>query len=72
MIRTVIIYFETSLDIRTTAEKLHLHRNTVSYRINTICRRLDIDVRDFETLRTIQLSDLITRWLNREGSGAVF
>ena len=69
MIRTVITWFETSLDIRFTAEKLHLHRNTVSYRINSICRRMDIDVRDFETLRAIQLSDLIARWL-RKGSGA--
>ena len=69
VIRTVITWFETSLDIRATAEKLHLHRNTVSYRINSICRRMDIDVRDFKTLRAIQLSDLIARWL-RKGSGA--
>jgi DNA-binding PucR family transcriptional regulator len=48
---------------------IDLHRNTVSYRINSICRRMDIDVRDFETLRAIQLSDLIARWL-RKGSGA--
>ena len=69
MIRTVITWFETSLDIRFTAEKLHLHRNTVSYRINSICRKMDIDVRDFKTLQMIQLSDQITRWL-RKGSSA--
>ena len=65
--KTVITYFETGFDIQKTAELLHLHRNTVSYRINTICRNLDIDISDFKTQRAIQLSELISLWLSING-----
>ena len=65
--KTVITYFETGFDIQKTAELLHLHRNTVSYRINTICRNLDIELSDFKTQRAIQFSELISLWLSING-----
>lgn len=47
-IQTLDIYFNNNFSIKTTAKNLHIHRNTLLYRLNQIKDKTGLDPRQFE------------------------
>jgi len=45
--KTMELYFSSNLSIKDTANKLHIHRNTLNYRLNKITKRTGLDFRNF-------------------------
>ena len=48
MVETVRVFFENDLNLSTTAKKLYLHRNTLTYRLDRIHRETGLDLRTFK------------------------
>jgi len=48
MVETVRVFFENDLNLSTTAKKLYLHRNTLTYRLDRIRRETGLDLRTFK------------------------
>ncbi|MFD0898520.1 PucR family transcriptional regulator [Loigolactobacillus binensis] len=57
--QTLINYFETGLSVNETANRLHIHRNTMKYRIDKAEVIGECDLNDENTLLKIYLSSLI-------------
>ena len=55
-LETLIVYIKHNQDTTLTAKSLHIHYNTLKYRINRIIEITNIDFSDSETLFNIQLS----------------
>jgi carbohydrate diacid regulator len=53
--RTLQIYMECELDVKRTADLLHIHRNTLFYRLDKISQQLGLDYRKFNDLVIIKL-----------------
>ena len=53
--RTLQIYIECELDVKRTADLLHIHRNTLFYRLEKISQQLGLDYRKFNDLVIIKL-----------------
>src|SRR5699024_8009001 len=45
--KTMELYFSSNLSIKDTANKLHIHRNTLNYRLNQITKKTGLDFRNF-------------------------
>jgi len=54
-INTLETWIATNLDIKKTSEKLHIHRNTLLYRLKKITETLGLDYQDFEELLILKL-----------------
>lgn len=46
--RTIEVFFDHDFSMKITSEKLHIHRNTLIYRLNRIQKLLNLDPRKFE------------------------
>ena len=58
---TVVTWYRTSLNITDTAVALHVHRNTVAYRLDLVREKLGIPIDRMEVLTYIVVSDLIRK-----------
>lgn len=63
LIRTICTLHETGMNVSEAAEILHLHRNSVNYRIGILERRFSISLSDTRTIQAICLSDELVRWM---------
>lgn len=59
LLKTLEIFFEENLNLTSTAKKLHIHRNTVIYRLDQISRIIGLDPRKFEDAVSIKMALLI-------------
>lgn len=55
-LETLRVYLDSQCSITSTASELHIHRNTVRYRINRIFELLDVDRNDPDQLLLLQLA----------------
>ncbi|WP_303870913.1 CdaR family transcriptional regulator [Acetobacterium wieringae] len=55
-LETLVAYINHNQDTMLTAKSLHVHYNTLKYRINQIIELTELDLSDSETLFNIQLS----------------
>ena len=53
---TLKVYLENNMNLLHSAEKLYIHRTTLFYRINRIKEKLDIDLNDEDTRRSLLMS----------------
>lgn len=61
---TLYLYILNNRNIIETAEKLYIHRNTMTYRINKIKELTNIDFKDSETIFQINYSFKILNYIN--------
>ena len=54
-VHTLRTYLDSGQNVKTTAHRLHVHRNTVRYRINRILDVLDVDLADPEQRLLVEL-----------------
>lgn len=52
---TLRIFMDSDLDVKTTAAHLHIHRNTLFYRLDKISQQLQLDYRKFNDLVIMKL-----------------
>lgn len=62
LVETLLSYYYNSMNINQVSEELHVHRNTISYRLNLVKDKLQIDYTDIRRLRNIVLSSEIYNW----------
>ena len=65
LVDTITAYFYHSMNINDVSKELHVHRNTISYRLNLIKEKLLIDYTDIRKLRNIVLSHEVKKWNGR-------
>ncbi|MDF2927209.1 MAG: hypothetical protein K0R57_6123 [Paenibacillaceae bacterium] len=53
--QTLKVYFECELDAKQAASLLHIHRNTLFYRLDRLSRQLQLDYRKFSDLLVMKL-----------------
>ena len=63
LLPTLVAWHDNMLNISETAAVLHLHRNTVAYRLDMIREKVGINISRMQVLVNIVLSDRITKWL---------
>lgn len=63
---TALRFFQHNLNIAETSRFLHMHRNTLIYRLETIERQTGLDIRGFEDAMTFKLALMIFNYLNSE------
>lgn len=54
-LQTLKVYLECDLDVYQTSKALHIHRNTLFYRLDKISQSLGLDYRKFNDLLTMRL-----------------
>jgi carbohydrate diacid regulator len=52
-------FLQNNLNIAETARQLHMHRNTLIYRIEKIEAQTNLDIRNFEDAMTLRLALMI-------------
>ncbi|WP_303323120.1 PucR family transcriptional regulator, partial [Cloacibacillus evryensis] len=68
LLDTFKVYCESFFSKQQAAEKLHLHRNTLSYRLQKIEERLGISMQDFKQVMAYYLALYMKELGNRGGS----
>lgn len=63
LINMINCFLNNNLNIAETARQLHMHRNTLIYRIEKIQSQTDLDIRHFEDAMTLKLALMI---MNKE------
>ncbi len=61
LLQTAEAFLENDLNICKTSEKLYLHRNTLTYRLDKIQRQTGLDIRKFSDAVTLRVLILINR-----------
>lgn len=56
---TVFTFFDNNLNISETARRLHVHRNTLVYRLEKIQKKTGLDVRVFEDALTFKIAIMV-------------
>ncbi|WP_377887540.1 CdaR family transcriptional regulator [Alkalihalobacillus sp. R86527] len=54
-LHTLEVLFETNLNMKATAERLHIHRNTLQYRLDRIHDQIGLDPRTFQDAATLMM-----------------
>ncbi|WP_017727666.1 helix-turn-helix domain-containing protein [Halalkalibacterium ligniniphilum] len=62
---TLVVYLDHNKNIKNAAQSLHIHLNTLSYRLKRIYSILDIDPEDSQSMLDLHLSVNIYRYLNQ-------
>ncbi|MFC4323533.1 CdaR family transcriptional regulator [Litchfieldia salsa] len=62
--RTLEQLIETNLNMKLTAEKLHIHRNTLQYRLDTIWKQTGLDPKSFQDLMILHFLMIIEQLIN--------
>lgn len=61
MVKTGIIFLDNNMNVAATCEQLHIHRNTLRYRLDSIQQMSGLDLRDFEDAMVFRLGWAIRR-----------
>lgn len=59
-------FIRNNLNIAETARQLHVHRNTLIYRLEQLQKHTGLDIRRFEDAMTFQIAVMIINYLNAE------
>ena len=63
---TINRFFQNNLNIAETSRQLHIHRNTLIYRLEQIQKRTGLDVRLFEDAMTFKIAIMVLNYLQSE------
>ena len=63
---TAAQFFQNNLNIAETARRLHIHRNTLIYRLEQIQHRTGLDLRNFEDAATFKIASMVMNYLSTE------
>ena len=63
---TINRFFQNNLNIAETSRQLHMHRNTLIYRLEQIEKRTGLDVRLFEDAMTFKIAIMVLNYLQSE------
>lgn len=66
--QTVNKFFQNNLNIAETARQLHMHRNTLIYRLEQIEKHTGLDLRKFEDAMTFKIAIMTINYLQTERS----
>ena len=59
-------FFQNNLNIAETSRQLHMHRNTLIYRLEQIQKRTGLDLRIFEDAMTFKIATMVMNYLHTE------
>ncbi|MED0657690.1 helix-turn-helix domain-containing protein [Anoxybacillus ayderensis] len=59
MMKTMKTFFECNLNVSLAAKKLHMHRNSLQYRIDKLIEKTGIDIKQFKGALTVYLAILL-------------
>lgn len=59
-------FLQNNLNIAETARQLHMHRNTLIYRLEQIQKRTGLDLRIFEDAMTFKIATMVMNYLHTE------
>jgi sugar diacid utilization regulator len=59
MIKTMKTFFECNLNVSLAAKKLHMHRNSLQYRIDKLIEKTGVDIKQFKGALTVYLAILL-------------
>src|SRR5699024_12522277 len=62
---TINRFFQNNLNIAETSRQLHMHRNTLIYRLEQIQKRTGLDLRLFEDAMTFKVATMVINYLHR-------
>lgn len=65
---TINRFFQNNLNIAETSRQLHMHRNTLIYRLEQIQKRTGLDLRLFEDAMTFKIATMVINYLHAERS----
>ncbi len=63
---TINKFFQNNLNIAETSRQLHMHRNTLIYRLEQIEKKTGLDIRRFEDAMTYKIAIMVTNYLQTE------
>ena len=63
MIHTIETFFDNSLNLSETARKLHIHRNTLVYRLEKVQHAIGLDLRNFDDAMTFRIALMVSEYL---------
>ncbi|MBR0399182.1 MAG: helix-turn-helix domain-containing protein [Eubacterium sp.] len=61
LLETLRVYLQSNCNIKESAESLHMHRNSVTYRLHKIEEMCGIDLNDMETCFRLRISFMLLR-----------
>ena len=64
LIKTLETFFTENLNITKTANRLKIHRNSISYRLSKIAKLIKLDPRKFDQATTIKIALLANKLLS--------
>ena len=64
-LKTVITFFLNNTNMNATAVEMHIHRNTLNYRLNRIQEIIHIEKWDALLLMSIYHSHMIENWIEK-------
>ncbi|KFZ42701.1 transcriptional regulator [Anoxybacillus flavithermus] len=59
IVKTMKTFFECNLNVSLAAKKLHMHRNSLQYRIDKLIEKTGIDIKQFKGALTVYLAILL-------------
>lgn len=63
---TINRFLQNNLNIAETSRQLHMHRNTLIYRLDQVQKRTGLDLRKFEDAMTFRIASLVMNYLQTE------
>ncbi|MCC2254308.1 helix-turn-helix domain-containing protein [Ruminococcus sp. CLA-AA-H200] len=66
LLGTINRFFQNNLNIAETSRQLHMHRNTLIYRLEQIEKRTGLDLRLFEDAMTFRIAAMVLNYLHAE------
>lgn len=66
LLGTINRFFQNNLNIAETSRQLHMHRNTLIYRLDQIQKKTGLDVRLFEDAMTFKIATMVLNYLQAE------
>ena len=66
MTHTINKFIQNNLNIAETSRQLHMHRNTLIYRLEQIQKHTGLDLRSFEDAMTFKIAVMVMNYLNTE------
>ena len=61
LLETLRVYLQSNCNIKESAHTLHMHRNSVTYRLHKIEEMCRIDLNDMETCFRLRISFMLLR-----------
>lgn len=65
LISTIDRFLQNNLNIAETARQLHMHRNTLIYRLEQVQKKTGLDLRNFEDAMTFKLALMVMNYRNK-------